>query len=144
MGVSSCCKKEEEKIEDIDNCKDISEIRNYIATKIENADLEKEEINSYFDDKTLIPTTVEVSGFTDEDLKKRLLYLDEMKNILNQIDDLLKKHPNVDLNDIKHSLKEFHKMYSWIYDDSKRYIEWFNIFQKYMESQPEVKKDTLK
>ena len=141
MGASCCKKQEEEIIEDIDNCKNISEIRSYISTKIANADYEQEEINVYLGDKSKIPTIVEVSGFRDEDLKKRVLYLDEMKKILNQVDDLLKTHPSVNLADIKISLKEFHKLYACIFDDSQRYIQWFNIFQKYIESFPQEKEE---
>ena len=132
MGAS-CCKKETDRIDDIDNCKDISEIRNYISSKIESAELEQEEINAYLEDKDKVPSSIEITGFNEEDLKKRILYLDEMKNYLNQIDDLLKKHPNVNLSHIKNSLKEFHFMYAWIYDDSKRYVEWFKVFKNFIE-----------
>ena len=78
MGTS-CCKNHNEKNDDIDNCENISDIRNYISTKIKNAEFEQEEINLYLQDKTKIPTTVEVEGFNEKDLKKRILYLDEMK-----------------------------------------------------------------
>jgi len=33
-----------------------------------------------------------------------------MKNCLNEVDELLKNHPNVNLVDIKHSIKEFQNM----------------------------------
>ena len=133
MGVS-CCRRQIDKNDDIDTCESISDLRNYISTKIKNAEFEQEEINSYLEDKINIPTTVEVEGFSEEDLKKRVLYLDEMKNCLNEIDDLLKKHQNVDITDIKKSLKEFQNMYSWIFDDSKRYVEWLNIFREFVEN----------
>ena len=133
MGTS-CCKNHNEKNDDIDNCENISDIRNYISTKIKNAELEQEEINLYLQDKTKIPTTVEVQGFNEEDLKKRILYLDEMKNCLNEIDDLLKKHPDVNVIDIKNSLKEFNAMYAWIYDDSKIFNQWLNVFKNYIEN----------
>ena len=103
MGLS-CCIIEKDKIDSIDNCENISDIRNYISNKIEKAELEQEEINLYLEDKNNIPKTVEVVGFSEEDLKKRVLYLDEMKNCLNEIDYLLKKHPNANFIDIKISL----------------------------------------
>ena len=131
MGLSCCRKKETN--DNIDECENLSDIRNYIENKIKNAELEQEEINIYLNDKTKIPTTVEVNEFSEEDIKKRVAYLDEMKKCLNEIDELLKKNPNVDINDVKNSLKEFHNMYTWIYDDSKRYNEWFEIFKNFVE-----------
>ena len=137
MGLS-CCIIEKDKIDSIDNCENISDIRNYISNKIEKADLEQEEINLYLEDKNNIPKTVEVVGFSEEDLKKRVLYLDEMKNCLNEIDYLLKKHPKVNFIDIKMSLKEFDSMYAWIYDDSKRYVEWLQIFKNYIGNEDKI------
>ena len=133
MGVS-CCQKENENPDNIDNCENIFDIRNYISYKIEKAELEQEEINIFLQDKNNIPKTVEIVGFTEEDLKKRVLYLDEMKNCLNEIEDLLKKHPNINFTDIKMSLKEFDSMYTWIYDDSKRYVDWLKIFKNFIEN----------
>ena len=133
MGVS-CCRRKSDKNDDIDTCENISDLRNYISTKLKNAEFEQEEINLYLEDKRNIPTTVEVEGFSEEDLKKRVLYLEEMKNCLNEIDDLLKKHPNVDIIDVIKSLKEFQNMYAWIFDDSKRYQQWLNIFREFVEN----------
>ena len=133
MGTT-CCKKENEYFENVDTCENISDIRNYISNKIEKAELEQEEINTFLEDKNNIPKTVEIVGFTEEDLKKRVLYLDEMKNCLNEIEDLLKKHPNINFTDIKMSLKEFDSMYTWIYDDSKRYVDWLKIFKNFIEN----------
>ena len=137
MGLS-CCIIEKDKIDSIDNCENISDIRNYISNKIEKAELEQEEINLYLEDKNNIPKTVEVVGFSEEDLKKRVLYLDEMKNCLNEIEYLLKKHPKVNFIDIKMSLKEFDSMYAWIYDDSKRYVEWLQIFKNYIGNEDKM------
>ena len=137
MGLS-CCIIEKDKIDSIDNCENISDIRNYISNKIEKAELEQEEINLYLEDKNNIPKTVEIVGFSEEDLKKRVLYLDEMKNCLNEIDYLLKKHPKVNFIDIKMSLKEFDSMYAWIYDDSKRYVEWLQIFKNYIGNEDKI------
>ena len=134
MGTT-CCKKENEYFENVDTCENISDIRNYISNKIEKAELEQEEINTFLEDKNNIPKTVEIVGFTEEDLKKRVLYLDEMKNCLNEIDELLKKNSNVNFTHIKMSLKEFDSMYAWIYDNSKRYLDWLNIFKNFIESE---------
>ena len=134
MGVS-CCENQIERQENIDNCEGVSDIRNYVETKIQKAELEQEEIKLYMQDNNKIPKTVDVIGFNEEDLQRRVLYLDEMKNCLNEIDDLLKLHPNVNVDDIKNSLKEFQIMYTWIYDDSKRYSKWFQIFKNFVENQ---------
>ena len=130
-----CCKSKTEINEEIDNCENISDIRNYISSKLETASIEQDEIKLYLQDKSKIPALVEVIGINDEDLNKRILYLDEMKIYLNKIDDLLKKHPNAEITDVKNSLKEFIQMYSWIYDDSKRYIEWFKVFKNFIEDE---------
>ena len=131
---SSCCKKHVDKNDDIDYCDNIKDIRNYLSSIINNADVEQEEINLYLQDKNNMPTIVDVEGFTEEDLKKRVLYLDEMKNCLNEVDELLKNHPNANLVDIKHSIKEFQNMYTWIFDDSKRYKKWLEVFKNFMEN----------
>ena len=55
-------------------------------------------------------------------------------NIVNKIDDLLKKHPDVNAIDVKISLKEFNAMYAWIYDDSKRFNQWLNVFKNFIEN----------
>ena len=135
MGTSCCKKNDFEKFDNIDECENISELRNYIEEKIRRAELEEEELNNYLKDKTKIPTTVEVANIGKEEIQKRILYLEEMKNCLNEIDELLKKHPNVNITDVINSLKEFQTMYGWIYDDSKRYSEWFKVFKKFVESQ---------
>ena len=135
MGTSCCKKNDFEKYDNVDECENISDIRNYIETIIKRAELEEEEIKNYLNDKTKIPKTVEIADFSEEEIKKRVSYLEEMKNCLNEIDELLKKHPNVSITDVINSLKEFQTMYEWIYDDSKRYSKWFEVFKKFVESQ---------
>lgn len=142
MGVS-CCKNENERNDDIESCENISDIRNYVATKIENAEIEQEEIKIYLQDNKIIPKTVDITGFSEEDIKKRLIYLDEMKNCLNEVDDLLKKHPNVNIIDIKNSLKEYEVMYTWIYDDSKRYVEWLKLFKNFTENYDKIESEII-
>ena len=134
MGTSCCKNNNIEKNDIIDECENISDIRNFIENKIKTAELEQEEINKYLIDKSNIPTTVEVADFSEEEIKKRVSYLDELKNCLNDVDDLLKKHPNVNIIDVKNSLKEFQTMYAWVYDDLKRYSEWFKEFKKFVEN----------
>ena len=133
MGVS-CCVRELNKNDDLDNCQSISDIRDFLANKIDLAELELEEIGIYLKDKTRLPTTIEVRGLSDEDLNKRIIYLNEIKECINNIDELLKNNQGLNVIDIRNSLKEFNVMYSYIYDDSKRYMKWFSVFQAFTES----------
>ena len=133
MGVS-CCAREINKYDDLNNCETISDIRDFLANKLELAELEQEEIEIYLNEKNKLPRTIEVEGLNEEDLKKRILYLNEMKECINKIDDLLKTNQELDVIDIKNSMKEFNVMYSYIYDDSKRYMKWFSVFQAFTES----------
>ena len=133
MGVS-CCVREINKNDDLNNCETISDIRDFLSNKLELAELEQEEIEIYLNEKNKLPRTIEVEGLNEEDLKKRILYLNEMKECINKIDDLLKTNQELDVIDIKNSMKEFNVMYSYIYDDSKRYMKWFSVFQAFTES----------
>ena len=133
MGVS-CCAKEINKNDDLNNCANISDIRDYLSNKLELAELEQEEIGIYLNEKSKIPTTIEVKGLSEEDLNKRILYLDGIKECINQIEEQLKNNQDLDIIDIKNSIKEFNIMYSYIYDDSKRYLKWFSVFKTFIES----------
>ncbi len=133
MGVS-CCVRELNKNDDLDNCQSISDIRDFLANKLDLAELELEEIDIYLKDKTRLPTTIEVRGLSDEDLNKRIIYLNEIKECINNIDELLKNNQGLNVIDIRNSLKEFNVMYSYIYDDSKRYMKWFDVFKNFIEA----------
>ena len=133
MGVS-CCVRELNKNDDLDNCQSISDIRDFLANKLDLAELELEEIGIYLKDKTRLPTTIEVRGLSDEDLNKRIIYLNEIKECINNIDELLKNNQGLNVIDIRNSLKEFNVMYSYIYDDSKRYMKWFDVFNNFIET----------
>ena len=133
MGVS-CCVRELNKNDDLDNCQSISDIRDFLANKLDLAELELEEIGIYLKDKTRLPTIIEVRGLSDEDLNKRIIYLNEIKECINNIDELLKNNQGLNVIDIRNSLKEFNVMYSYIYDDSKRYMKWFDVFKNFIET----------
>ena len=139
MGVS-CCVRELNKNDDLDNCQSISDIRDFLANKLDLAELELEEIGIYLKDKTRLPTTIEVRGLSDEDLNKRIIYLNEIKECINNIDELLKNNQGLNVIDIRNSLKEFNVMYSYIYDDSKRYMKWFDVFKNFIETFKKKKK----
>ena len=138
MGLS-CCVREINKNDDLNNCETISDIRDFISNKLELAVLEQEEIGIYLKEKLKLPSTIEVVGLSEEDLQKRILYLNELKECMNQIEELLKNNQDLDIIDIKNAIKEFNVMYTYIYDDSKRYKKWFNVFKSFIESK-KVKK----
>ena len=133
MGVS-CCVRDLNKNDDLDNCQSISDIRDFLANKLDLAELELEEIGIYLKDKTRLPTTIEVRGLSDEDLNKRIIYLNEIKECINNIDELLKNNHSLNVINIRNSLKEFIVMYSYIYDDTKRYMKWFDVFKNFIEA----------
>ena len=133
MGVS-CCAREINKNEELNNCETISDIRDYLSNKLELAQLEQEEIELYLNEKDKIPSTIEVAGLSEEDLNKRIIYLNEIKECINNLDELLKNNQELDAIDVRNSLKEFNIMYRYIYDDSKRYLKWFSVFKTYAES----------
>ena len=138
MGLS-CCVREINKNDDLNNCETISDIRDFISNKLELAELEQEEIGIYLKEKLKLPSTIEVVGLSEEDLQKRILYLNELKECMNQIEELLKNNQDYDIIDIRNAIKEFNVMYTYIYDDSKRYKKWFNVFKTFIESK-KVKK----
>ena len=138
MGLS-CCVREINKNDDLNNCETISDIRDSISNKLELAVLEQEEIGIYLKEKLKLPSTIEVVGLSEEDLQKRILYLNELKECMNQIEELLKNNQDLDIIDIRNAIKEFNVMYTYIYNDSKRYKKWFNVFKTFIESK-KVKK----
>ena len=115
MGVS-CCAREINKNEELNNCETISDIRDYLSNKLELAQLEQEEIELYLNEKDKIPSSIEVEGLSEEDLNKRILYLNEIKECINNLDELLKNNQELDAIDVRNSLKEFNIMY--------RYLQW--------------------
>ena len=133
MGVS-CCVRETNKHEDLDNCHSISDLRDFLSFKLDLAELEQEEIQFYLNDKNKLPTTIEVKGLSEQDLQKRKLYLNEIKECINNVDEILKNNKLLNVIDIRNALKEFNEMYSYIYDDSKRYKKWFTVFKEFTGS----------
>ncbi len=115
------------------NSSSLEQIRKYISEKIEIASLEQEELKVYLQNHNQKPTTITIEGFEDEDIKKRIPYLEEMKDCLLRINDLLQKNPEVDLLETKKRLSDFYEIYSWLYDDEKRYETWMMNFINFVE-----------
>ena len=131
---NQCCSNERDNFSDeIMNSSSLEDIRKYISEKIETASLEQEELKVYLKNHNQKPTTITIEGFEDEDIKKRIPYLEEMKDCLLRINDLLQKNPEVDLLETKKRLSDFYEIYSWLYDDEKRYEIWMMNFKNFVE-----------
>ena len=120
--------------EELANCKSMQEIQTYLSLKLKEANTEQEELKAYLKNHNQKPTTITIEGFEDHDIKKRIPYLEEMKDCLLRINDLLQKNPEVDLLETKKRISDFYEMYSWLYDDEKRYENWMFNFKQFVES----------
>ena len=120
--------------EEIQKCKAMYELRKLLEIKYKDAVQEQKEINLYLKDKKFIPTSVEIDDFNEEEIKKRIPYLDEMKKCLRTTNELLKAYPNANLRETKRRILELYLMYSWIYDDEKRYSAWMMSFKYFIEN----------
>ena len=133
--MGGCCGPDRSNIaEEITSCTSILEIQNYLSLKLKDANTEQEEIKQYLKDKKTIPTTIDISGFKDNEIEKRIPYLDEMKDCILRVHDLLKSNPDIDLQQTKNKLVELYNMYTWLYDDEKRYENWMFNFKQFAES----------
>ena len=133
--MGGCCGPDRSNIaEEITSCTSILEIQNYLSLKLKDANTEQEEIKQYLKDKNTIPTTIDISGFKDNEIEKRIPYLDEMKDCILRTHELLKSYPDIDLNETKKRLVEFYNMYTWLYDDEKRYENCMLNFKQFAES----------
>ena len=129
---NECCNVKISPTEEIENCKTMVDIINYVINLTEEAEVEKSELKKYLEDNKNEPKTVDISGFTKEDLTKRIKYLEELKEKLKKINILLKNHPNADLSEVKKWLIDFYQIYSWVYDEEQRHVNWYYAFESYL------------
>ena len=129
---NECCNVKISPTEEIENCKTMVDIINYVINLTEEAEVEKSELKKYLEDNKNEPKTVDISGFTKEDLTKRIKYLEELKETLQKINILLKNHPNADLSEVKKWLIDFYQIYSWVYDEEQRHVNWYYAFESYL------------
>ena len=129
-----CCESPRDNFkEEIINSISIEDIITYLKEKIKNATIEQNDLLTYLNDNNLKPSTINIDGFKEKDLKKRIPYLDEIKNCINKVIDLLERYPNTDLMEIKRRICDFYEMYTWLYDNDKRYEIWFLNFKNFIE-----------
>ena len=120
--------------DEISNCKTIEELQLHLSLKMKDATTEEEELKAYLKDKKNKPIMIDVSEFKDEDIEKRIPYLDEMKDCILRAHELLKENPNADLRETKIKLSELYNMYTWLYDEEKRYESWMVSFKDFIEN----------
>ena len=120
--------------DEIANCSSIDQIQQYISLKIKDISSEQEELKEYLKDKNKKPKLIDVSEFKDEDIEKRIPYLEEMKDCFLRVHELLKNNPKIDVNETKIKLSELYNMYTWLYDDEKRYESWMVNFKDFVEN----------
>ncbi len=120
--------------DEIANCSSIDQIQQYISLKIKDISSEQEELKEYLKDKNKKTTLIDVSEFKDEDIEKRIPYLEEMKDCFLRVQELLKNNPKIDVNETKIKVSELYNMYTWLYDDEKRYESWMINFKDFIEN----------
>ena len=136
--MGNCCETPRDDFsEEILNSNSIEEIISYLKEKIEDATVEQNDLLTYLDDNNFKPSTINIEGFNEEDLKKRIPYLDEIKDCINKVITLLEKYPNCNLIEIKRRICDFYEMYTWLYDEDKRYEIWFLNFKNFIEKDNE-------
>ena len=133
MGTFCCSSHQENFSDEIINSTSIEEIKNYLSEKIEDSTVEQNDLITYLDDNNFKPSTINIEGFSEEDLKKRIPYLDELKEVLRKVIILLEKYPDSDLMEVKRRICDFYEMYTWLYDNDKRYEIWFLNFKNFIE-----------
>ena len=57
-----------------------------------------------------------------------------MKDCILRAHELLKENPNADLRETKIKLSELYNMYTWLYDEEKRYESWMENFKDFVEN----------
>ena len=120
--------------DELSNCKTIEELQLHLSLKMKDASTEEEELKAYLKDKKNKPIMIDVSEFKDEDIEKRIPYLEEMKDCILRSHELLKENQDVDLEETKIKLSELYNMYTWLYDEEKRYESWMINFKDFIEN----------
>ena len=132
--MGACCTGSEKIEEEIENCKSIPELCELLKLKYKEAEQEQKEINNYLEDKRNRPTLIEVNNLDDNMLQKRVPYLDNIKDVIQETEQLLEKNPNANLKETKLKLNELYNIYGWVYDDEKRYENFLQSFREFINS----------
>ena len=69
-----CCESPRDNFkEEIINSISIEDIITYLKEKIKNATIEQNDLLTYLNDNNLKPSTINIDGFNEKDLKKRIV-----------------------------------------------------------------------
>ena len=133
---NKCCQYKINSIEEIETCNNIYELTEFVTNKLKQSEMEITELKSYLKNHRKKPTSVDVGNFSDEILNKRIDYVSELQKSLKKVIYLLKQHPEADLLEIKKWLIDFQQIYSWVYDENQRHVDWLYAFETFINGCP--------
>ena len=107
MGV--CCGNNLEYPE-IEEAPSIKALSDFFKEKRKDLPLEAKEIEDYLADKSNIPRKVDISYQTDENLQKRIQYLEHYGGVVDQVTEILDNNPNMNLDKAKAIVNELYKI----------------------------------
>ena len=131
MGTK-CCHYKPSSIEEIESCTNIYELIELVTNILKQSEIEITELKMYLKNHKIKPTLVDVDSLPDEILNKRIEYVAELQKSLSKIINLLKQHPEADIFEIKKWMIDFQQIYSWVYDDDQRHIDWLYAFETFI------------
>ena len=108
MGV--CCGNNLEYPE-IEEAPSIKALSDFFKEKRKDLPIEAKEIKDYLADKSNIPKKVDISYQTDENLQKRIQYLEHYGEVVDQVTDILDNNPDMKLDKAKAILTELYNCY---------------------------------
>ena len=113
MGV--CCGNNLEYPE-IEEAPSIKALSDFFKEKRKDLPLEAKEIEDYLADKSNIPRKVDISYQTDENLQKRIQYLEHYGGVVDQVTEILDNNPNMNLDKAKAIVNELYNCYFLTFD----------------------------
>ena len=130
-----CCEANSYITDEIINCNSIEQIIKGLRVKINDVENEKNEIKAYLKNHNNIPKSIDFEDMSSEDLRKRVPYITKLQKCLGKVVELLsnKKEANIFL--IKKKLSDLYQMYTWVYDDEERYLNWMEDFESFIEEE---------
>ena len=113
MGI--CCGNNLEYPE-IEEAPSIKALSDFFKEKRKDLPLEAKEIEEYLTDKSNIPRKVDISYQTDENLQKRIQYLEHYGGVVDQVTEILDNNQNMKLDKAKAILTELYNCYFLTFD----------------------------
>lgn len=101
---------------EIDEAISVKAISDFLQEKRKELPIEAKELETYLNDKSKIPKKVNVTYQSDENLKKRIDYLDQYGKIVDEVIFILDTNPNMNLAKTKAVINELYSSYFLTYD----------------------------